>query len=149
MTMIQNPKLRVCEVITHDKELDIHKIRSLISHDHIIQRTIGIPLSQTEDEDSFCWGLTGSRLFTMKSATWAAHTNFDFTNTKWPFNWIWKLDVMPKLRIFLWQTLLNALPVRGVLLRRGMMIDPTCPLCGEDIETIDHLFWECSTTKRV
>jgi len=56
---------------------------------------------------------------------------------------------MPKLRIFLWQTPLNALHVRGVLLHRGMMIDPTCPLCGEDIETIDHLFWDCSTTKRV
>ena len=100
MTTIQNPKLRVCEVITHDKEWEIHKIRSLISQDHIIQKIIGIPLPHTEVEESFCWGFTGSEQFTMKSATWAAHKNFDFNDAKWPFNWIWKLDVMLKLRIF-------------------------------------------------
>ena len=30
-----------------------------------------------------------------------------------------------------------------------MMIEPSYPLYGEDIETIDHLFWHCSITKRV
>ena len=43
----------------------------------------------------------------------------------------------------------NALPTRGTLFRRGMHIDPSCPLCGDNIKTIDHLFWECSMIKRV
>jgi len=30
-----------------------------------------------------------------------------------------------------------------------MNIDPTCPICADDIETIDHLFWDCSVIKRV
>jgi len=82
MTTMQNLELRVCEVVTHDKDWDMHKIRSLISQDHIIHKIIGIPLPQTEAEDSFCWGLTGSGQFTMKSATWATHKNFDFNDTR-------------------------------------------------------------------
>jgi len=54
-----------------------------------------------------------------------------------------------KVKIFLWQTLLNVLLVRGVLLQIGMMIAPSCPLCGEYIEIIDHLFWDYSITKTV
>jgi len=55
---------------------------------------------------------------------------------------------MPKVKIFLWQYLCNALPLRGNLLKKVMTIDPLCPLCGEDIETT-CLFWECSFTKSI
>jgi len=56
---------------------------------------------------------------------------------------------MPKIKNFLWQMLHNALPLRGVLVTRGMVVDPACPLCTQDIETNDHLFWECPSIKEV
>ena len=37
----------------------------------------------------------------------------------------------------------NALPVRGTLYRRGCQLQPQCPLCATDIESIDHLFQGC------
>jgi len=55
---------------------------------------------------------------------------------------------MSKIKIFLWQKLHNTLPMRGIWVR-GMQVDPTCPLCMNDIESNDNLFWECPSIKRV
>ena len=84
----------------------------------------------------------------MKSATWLASDQIQ-EPTLWQFRWIWRIDTMPKIKIFLWQMCHNALPIRGTLLRRGCRIDPQCPLCLTDIETANHLFDECLQTKEV
>ena len=44
---------------------------------------------------------------------------------------------------------LNALPVREILFRRLGRVEPQCPLCLEDVESIDHLFGNCLTTLAV
>ena len=36
--------------------------------------------------------------------------------------------------------------MRGTLYRRGCQIEPQCPLCATDIETMDHLFQGCPHT---
>ena len=43
----------------------------------------------------------------------------------------------------------QALPVRGTLLRRGIPLNPSCPICLDDVESIDHLFIHCSIIKKV
>ena len=65
------------------------------------------------------------------------------------YKWIWKLDVAPKIRIFLWQICHNALPSRGTLLRRGIQLDPVCVACSVDIEDTDHLFMHCPMARQV
>jgi len=100
-------------------------------------------------EDSYCWGYTGSGDFTTKSATWRAHDNLKPAHTSWKFNWIWKLDVMPKIRIFLWQLCHKALPTKATLLQRGLHIDPVCPGCHSEIEDTDHLFIGCHMVKKI
>ena len=49
----------------------------------------------------------------------------------------------------MWRMCRNALPVKGVILKRKINIDPIYPLCFDDIESIDHLFTECQTSKKV
>ena len=56
---------------------------------------------------------------------------------------------MPKIQIFIWQIFYYAIPVRGVLFRRGLNIDPACPLCHNDIESMNHLFLDCVISSRV
>ena len=85
-------------------------------------------------------------IFFMKSAMWMCH-DLDSSLT-WEGNWIWKTNIPPKLKIFLWQIFHNGLPVRGTLLKREMKINATCPLCHEDIETFEHLFVQCSYAKK-
>ena len=100
-------------------------------------------------KDTFCWGLSSSGAFTTKSATWLAHEHHYWDEPKWHFKWIWKVDTMPKIQIFLWQMCHNVLPVRGTLFRRLGRIDPQCPLCLDDIESIEHLFGGCPVTSIV
>jgi len=99
--------------------------------------------------DPFCWGYTGSGEFSTKSATWKAHDNIDRSQPTWQFKWIWKLNVLPKIRVFLWQLCHNALPVRGTLFHRGLHIDPLCPTCSTETEDLDHLFMHCPMANAV
>ncbi|KAB2626048.1 hypothetical protein D8674_017708 [Pyrus ussuriensis x Pyrus communis] len=57
---------------------------------------------------------------------------------------IWKLEVPPKLRHFLWLTVHNCLPTRDALFRRRSSQTSTCPICCCHDETIEHIFLSCS-----
>ncbi|KAB2630796.1 hypothetical protein D8674_008315 [Pyrus ussuriensis x Pyrus communis] len=57
---------------------------------------------------------------------------------------IWKLEVPPKLRHFLWLTMHNCLPTREALYRRRSSLTSTCPICCCHDETIEHIFLSCS-----
>jgi len=141
-----NSQCMVSEFIKDDRTWNIPKLRSVIPDEQVLQKVIGIPLSITDVEDSFCWGFSGSGTFSVKSATWLAHSHIAHPAPIWPFKDIWKMDVPPKIRLFLWQLLHNALPLRDTLYCRGLQIARTCPWCTADPETNDHLFWECSST---
>ena len=52
---IANPQLRVCEVIISDHYWDVRAVRSLVNQEAIVQKIIGMPLSHSTTEDSFCW----------------------------------------------------------------------------------------------
>jgi len=99
-------------------------------------------------KDWSCWGLNSSGKFSTKSATWMAHDPQSFHNYNWIHKWIWKIDTMPKIKVFLWQVCHKTIPVRGLLLARGLHINPSCPLCLDDIESVDHLFKECCMMKK-
>jgi len=145
---LSDAELRVSDFITPEKQWDTAKLQQYLPPD-LIQRVHSIPLPYSNVTDSFCWGLTGSGEFSIKSATWKAHENLGYIQPPWQFKWIWKLDVMPKIRIFTWQLCHNALPVKDTLFRRGLQIDPLCPICLAEIEDIDHLFGHCSMANQV
>jgi len=145
---IPEAELRVSNFITPEKQWDTTKLRNYLSTD-LIQRIHSIPIPHSDVADSFCWGFTGSGEFFTKSATWKAHDIIGRDQSTWKFKWIRKLDVMPKIRIFIWKLCHNALPVKGTLFRRGLQIDPLCEACLAEIEDIDHTFIHCSMANRV
>ncbi|KAL0730568.1 hypothetical protein Bca4012_026661 [Brassica carinata] len=55
----------------------------------------------------------------------------------------------PKIRIFLWKALNEALPVAVLINRRGMKVDDRCQLCGVTGEDINHVFFGCSFVRQV
>ncbi|KAB2628569.1 patellin-3-like [Pyrus ussuriensis x Pyrus communis] len=57
---------------------------------------------------------------------------------------IWKLEVPPKLRHFLWLTVHGCLPTRDALFRRRSSQTSTCPICCCHDETTEHMFLSCS-----
>ena len=57
--------------------------------------------------------------------------------------WIWKLDILPRITNFLWLCLHGSIPVKEVLAVRGINCDKVYPLCRDQDESIVHLLREC------
>ena len=93
------------------KEWDTAKLQGLVNHS-CIQAILATPIPSNPIPDSICWGLTGSGEFATKSATWAAHRLDLHKSQSWNFSWIWNLDIMPKLKVFLWQLCHASLPTQ-------------------------------------
>lgn len=56
---------------------------------------------------------------------------------------IWKLQILPKLKVFLWKLHHNAMAVKGNLENRGINVSPKCDYCGKDWKDVQHLFRFC------
>lgn len=74
-------------------------------------------------------------------------THYPSPKYPWPFKWIWKLDIPPKLQIFLWQICHNSLPVRDILFQRHIIPITTCPACNNQPKTLEHCFLNCMHTR--
>ena len=55
---------------------------------------------------------------------------------------VWKLRTSPKIQLFLWRMLNNALPVGSLLAIRGIQTELSCKRYGAQ-ESIEHLFTNC------
>ncbi|XP_057418236.1 uncharacterized protein LOC130712417 [Lotus japonicus] len=60
---------------------------------------------------------------------------------------IWKSNAIPRCKELAWRAFCSLLPVRDSLWRRGVEVDPTCPLCGEENEIVSHLWLNCPMSK--
>lgn len=56
---------------------------------------------------------------------------------------IWGLNIKKKVQHFLWRACNNCLPTGVSLQKRGIRTDGMCKHCGEELETIEHLFFHC------
>lgn len=108
---------------------------------------LNIPLSYNLPEDRIIWVGNKKGEFTVKSAYYIALTVINSSeggecsheDPRTPL-WkkIWQLKIPPKIRIFTWKACQNALPTMLNLRRSGVDTDGTCPLCGQDVESICH-----------
>jgi len=79
---------------------NIPKLSQQIRDQAIIRRITGIPLPISQIKDSFHWGLSSTGCFTTKSAIWSSHALVP-EEEHWPYKWVWSVDTMPKIKIFL------------------------------------------------
>ena len=56
---------------------------------------------------------------------------------------LWKLKIPNRTKTFLWRAFLNALPTRLNLVKRKVLTEATCQLCGLDQESTLHALWSC------
>lgn len=60
---------------------------------------------------------------------------------------LWKLPVVPKVRVFWWRVLRGILPDYRTLSRRHIMENSTCALCKAESEDVMHALIKCSHAK--
>jgi len=62
---------------------------------------------------------------------------------------VWHKFVVPKHTLTAWRALKGRLLTKRRMIKRGVNLDPTCVLCEDQEEDMEHLFWNCQYTKEV
>lgn len=151
--------LRVSDLLTDDLQWNKIRIQQFL-HEFSSQIQCIKP-SKVGAEDVFVWLPLDTGIYSIKS--WyntqakqclspsrplAAPT---LSQPNLEFNWIkdvWSTKTSPKLKIFIWSIIQEALPIGAELQRRGMTSAALCPRCKE-VETAMHIFFLCPFAKEV
>lgn len=92
----------------------------------------------SEGSDSLSWSVT-KQLYVVKRAT----ELFQGPGEEVSWQFIWRLKIFHKIKMFLWKVHLNIIPTNSFLLARGIISKDLvwCVLCKVDVETSEHLFF--------
>jgi ribonuclease HI len=116
-----------------------------------------IPISLTNQPDKQIWRGTIKGEFTVGSAYHMAKENeanlqAGCSNRSEEGNiWkgIWSSKIPNAVKTFMWRACQNLLPTRENLAKRNIIKDPSCTICGLEIESTEHILWECSSSSDV
>lgn len=99
-------------------------------------------------EDLLIW-ISGGKQFSKKDgmSLWRKIDSYE----DWQWKFIWKLQVPPNIKLFLWKVHSAILPTRSFLRMRIRIqfSDSQFLLCNSAEETKEHLLWKCSTARKI
>lgn len=146
-----NPSLRVSELIdpiTNEWNHDL--LREMVAPSDITLIRSLKP-SRFLRANSYCWNLAKSGVYSVKSGYTLAVEKMEASELEQILEpstttlkaRTWKLKTTKKIKHFIWQALSNCVPVCSSLSDRHCGNDRTCPRCGAEEETCNHLLFEC------
>ena len=138
----------------------------------LIQETFGeedgnniirIPLSIYQRKDKLISRYTKSSNYTVKSGYVIVHqeekkatikkkeeSETSVENSKRrAWKELWGSNVKHKLKHFFWKYLYNSLPVNKIINKKTGISDRIYRGCGEEVETLEHIFFKCYIAKRI
>lgn len=65
------------------------------------------------------------------------------------WNTLWKLQLPPKVKNFLWRSVTGTLPVSSHLHVRRVNVELNCPRCADATKTMEHAFQDCPMASQV
>jgi ribonuclease HI len=157
-------RLRDTNVTTVNELIDDHQwnvplIRQLFFAPDV-DAILSIPLRRSAGEDWTAWDKEKSGVYSVRSAYRAivdknrgeealrhgdSPSSSDNDTDVWKR--LWKLQVVPKVRVFWWRVLRGILPDYGTLSRRHIRENSTCGICKAESETLMHALIECNHAK--
>lgn len=113
-----------------------------------------MPLSALGAKDKIAWKMEREGQYTVssrynlvkklrKSYEGEEETSTAAIDKKKLWSRFWGLNVKKKILHFLWQSMNNSLPVLQNVAKRGMKCSPIYSRCGEEVETVVHVMFEC------
>ncbi|XP_013694544.2 uncharacterized protein LOC106398556 [Brassica napus] len=109
-------------------------------------------------DDFFTWNYNKNGRISVKSAYWLAsmekfkihHSrSFELPSLNGLKESCWRVQTTPKIKVFLWKAMSEALSVAELINARGMHVDARCQACGEEPETINHVLFTCHVARQV
>jgi len=117
------------------------EIQRLVDFFGILEQFKGTSTSQ----DGLFWNHNCNGNFSVKEA-YKKLNSFTHQVTGWPWKLIWKVKIPLKVSCFTWLLAKQAVLTQENLMKRGIQLSPRCFLCGEEAETVNHLFLHCRIT---
>ncbi|KAM6582874.1 hypothetical protein CsatB_009876 [Cannabis sativa] len=108
-------------------------------------RIINIPRIPFPHKDQVFWKQNPAGKFSVRAAYISA-TMDRFAPEEEVWKWIWEAGIHPRISVFLWRALTEAIPTKN---RLHFLQDKTCNLCGVEDESACHILWKCSFLKAV
>jgi ribonuclease HI len=153
---ILEPNAKVSQLLEDDGEWNLALLGQVFTVEEVeIIRTI--PISSTDQEDRLIWRGTTKGVFTVKSAyhmqkelegSLAAGCSFRRDGSE-VWKRLWRLNIPNAEKVFFWRACQNILPTRDNLVRKKIIDDAGCPICGREDETISHILWSCPSAQDV
>uniref|UniRef100_A0A803NJD4 Reverse transcriptase domain-containing protein n=1 Tax=Cannabis sativa TaxID=3483 RepID=A0A803NJD4_CANSA len=127
------------------RRLNEKAIRDCFSND-IAEDILRIRILE-EGEDVLFWKAEGSGKFTVKSAYWLSQQHrFNEPHLLWKK--LWKTEIHPRLKHFCWKLFSDLLPTKCNL--GFLQVDQLLrELCHSEVETADHLFFQCNCVRAI
>ncbi|XP_058722003.1 uncharacterized protein LOC131593512 [Vicia villosa] len=106
------------------------------------------------ENDTFAWSINAEKEFTVASISSVVNNSkpfgWDSTLIGW-LNAMWDLNLPPKIKLFAWRFLIDRLPTKDQLLKRGLtsIPNPNCGFCGNVLESTSHLFFLCQEAREI
>ncbi|GJU81265.1 RNA-directed DNA polymerase, eukaryota [Tanacetum coccineum] len=98
-------------------------------------------------EDRWVWNLENSGLFTVSSLRKKIDAK-RLARVVEATRWIKFVPI--KVNVLAWKVMIDALPTRLNISRRGIGIPSlSCPICDCGVESTDHLFFRCTLVKQL
>lgn len=120
------------------------------------QAILNIPLRSGGGDDFLAWANEASGNYTVKSAYRALVTRNELQapeegqatssiiDNQQLWNSLWKLNVLPKVRVFFWRVLRGILPDECTLIHRRIGQQNLCKLCMANEEDLEHALLRCA-----
>ncbi|KAF4368373.1 hypothetical protein F8388_019090 [Cannabis sativa] len=124
-------------------------------HEDDIPWIQGIPIDLYV-EDTLTWPYTPNGQYIVKSGYRIGReinihptrcSNMEDIHKWWKM--LWSMHLPPRMKLFGWQVCHNWLPAKTNLYHRGMNVNPSCDLCGNQAETLTHALWCCAKVKPI
>ena len=105
-----------------------------------------IPLI-ARNNDKLAWKYSPKGSFDMGSAYLIASNLMEADS--FAGSWIWKLQTLPRIQMFIWRCMHNSIAVKEVVAKRGILIDTSYPMCHSDNESLTHALRDCNMVKPI
>ena len=106
-------------------------------------KILNIHIPASSKCDTLCWGQGPSGEFTVKSAyilkMQQSSTSLGPMHEAY-WKMLWKSKMHEWLKLLLWRIVCKSLPAQETLSNRFPIPDISCPVCGEEVETVEHVF---------
>ena len=108
-----------------------------------------IPLRRRHNGDRLIWHFSRNGIYTVKSGYRLAIDLEGCKGERLPGEWatLWKLQVPPKVKAFLWRACQNILPTRAKLAQKRIEVPTECVMCRSGTEDLFYVFLDCNFSR--